>query len=171
MPAAGRAHSATLKAIAALAGEESSGGEKFSALDRRGMPARRQLPPISRDLTAPMMRVQQMILQGVMVAATCIATALEKRRPFPVDALVPEPIFASTHAITRLTNRHAELLLPCRVVESTSPELSDTTGGRPNEQSERVEQRDDDGPHACTLSENAGNLNRRVTQPAGIESR
>jgi len=50
-----------------------------------------------------------------MVAATCIATALEKRRPFPVDALVPEPIFASTHAIAKLTNRHAELLLPCRV--------------------------------------------------------
>ena len=35
-----------------------------------------------------------------MVAATCIATTLEKRRPLPVDALVPEPIFASTHAIT-----------------------------------------------------------------------
>ena len=35
-----------------------------------------------------------------MVAATCIATALEKRRPLPVDAIVPEPIFASTHAIT-----------------------------------------------------------------------
>jgi hypothetical protein len=29
-----------------------------------------------------------------------MATALEKRRPLPVDALVPEPIFASTHAIT-----------------------------------------------------------------------
>jgi uncharacterized protein YndB with AHSA1/START domain len=35
-----------------------------------------------------------------MVGATCSATALEKRRPFAVDALVPEPIFASTHAIT-----------------------------------------------------------------------
>src|SRR5918995_3242601 len=35
-----------------------------------------------------------------MVPATCIATALEKRRPLPVDAMVPEPIFASTHAIT-----------------------------------------------------------------------
>jgi hypothetical protein len=35
-----------------------------------------------------------------VVAATCIATPLEKRRPLPVDALVPEPIFASTHAIT-----------------------------------------------------------------------
>jgi hypothetical protein len=34
---------------------------------------------------------------------------------------------------------------------------------RPNEQSERVEQRDDDRPHACRLSENAGNLNRRNT--------
>jgi uncharacterized protein YndB with AHSA1/START domain len=35
-----------------------------------------------------------------MVAATCFATTLEKRRPFAVDGLVPEPIFASTHAIT-----------------------------------------------------------------------
>jgi hypothetical protein len=35
-----------------------------------------------------------------MVAATCIATTLEKRRPLPVDSLVPEPIFTSTHAIT-----------------------------------------------------------------------
>ena len=34
------------------------------------------------------------------MAATCIATTLEKRRPLPVDAIVPEPIFASTHAIT-----------------------------------------------------------------------
>ena len=36
-------------------------------------------------------------------------------------------------------------------------------GARPNEQSERVEQRDGDGPHACRLSENGGNLNRRNT--------
>ena len=35
-----------------------------------------------------------------MVASTCIATRLERRRPLTVDALVPEPIFASTHAIT-----------------------------------------------------------------------
>ena len=35
-----------------------------------------------------------------MVPATCIAAALEKRRPLPVDSLVPEPIFTSTHAIT-----------------------------------------------------------------------
>jgi hypothetical protein len=35
-----------------------------------------------------------------MVAATCIATALEKRRPLPIDGLVAESIFASTHAIT-----------------------------------------------------------------------
>ena len=35
-----------------------------------------------------------------MVAATCIATTLEQRRPLPVDAIIPEPIFASTHAIT-----------------------------------------------------------------------
>jgi hypothetical protein len=35
-----------------------------------------------------------------MVAATCLATTLEKRRPLQVDAMIPEPIFASTHAIT-----------------------------------------------------------------------
>jgi hypothetical protein len=35
-----------------------------------------------------------------MVPATCIATTVEKRRPLPVDSLVPEPIFTSTHAIT-----------------------------------------------------------------------
>ena len=35
-----------------------------------------------------------------MVAATCIATTVEKRRPLPVDTLVPDPIFTSTHAIT-----------------------------------------------------------------------
>jgi hypothetical protein len=35
-----------------------------------------------------------------MVTATCIATALEKRRPLPVDGLVPKPMFTSTHAIT-----------------------------------------------------------------------
>ena len=35
-----------------------------------------------------------------MAAATCIATTLEKRRSLPVDAIVPEPIFVSTHAIT-----------------------------------------------------------------------
>jgi hypothetical protein len=52
MPAPGRAHSATVKAIAVQGGEESSGGEEFSALDRRGRPDRRPLPPISRDLTA-----------------------------------------------------------------------------------------------------------------------
>ena len=34
------------------------------------------------------------------MACTCIATRLEKRRPLTVDAIVPEPIFASTHAIT-----------------------------------------------------------------------
>jgi hypothetical protein len=46
------------------------------------------------------MRVQQMLFPGVLVAPACSATTLERRRPFAVDALVPEPIFASTHAIT-----------------------------------------------------------------------
>ena len=35
-----------------------------------------------------------------MPVATCIATTREKRRPLPVDTIVPEPIFTSTHAIT-----------------------------------------------------------------------
>ncbi|HEU4691586.1 MAG TPA: DUF998 domain-containing protein [Vicinamibacterales bacterium] len=41
-----------------------------------------------------------MLLPKVMVAATCVATTLEKCRPLLVDTLVPEPIFTSTHAIT-----------------------------------------------------------------------
>ena len=43
---------------------------------------------------------QQMLSQRVMLGATCIPTPLERRRPLPGDALVPEPVFASTHAIT-----------------------------------------------------------------------
>src|SRR5262247_3317814 len=35
-----------------------------------------------------------------MALPTCVATAFELRRPLPVDALVPDPIFASTQAIT-----------------------------------------------------------------------
>jgi hypothetical protein len=35
-----------------------------------------------------------------MLVESCLPTSLEKRRPLPVDALVPEPIFESTHAIT-----------------------------------------------------------------------
>jgi hypothetical protein len=41
-----------------------------------------------------------MLLESVMVPATCIATTVEKRRPLRVDSLVPESIFTSTHAIT-----------------------------------------------------------------------
>jgi hypothetical protein len=35
-----------------------------------------------------------------MALATCSATVLERRRPLPVDAMIPEAIFTSTHAIT-----------------------------------------------------------------------
>ena len=35
-----------------------------------------------------------------MALATCLATVLEKRRLLPVDAMIPDPIFRSTHAIT-----------------------------------------------------------------------
>jgi hypothetical protein len=34
------------------------------------------------------------------MSATCLATPLEKRRPLRVDAIVPDPVFTSTHAIT-----------------------------------------------------------------------
>ena len=36
----------------------------------------------------------------VMALATCVADILEKRRPLAVDAMIPDPIFTSTHAIT-----------------------------------------------------------------------
>ena len=35
-----------------------------------------------------------------MAPATCVATILEKRRPLRVDAMIPDPLFMSTHAIT-----------------------------------------------------------------------
>jgi hypothetical protein len=35
-----------------------------------------------------------------MALASCVATAVEKRRPLPGDGLVPDPIFTSTHAVT-----------------------------------------------------------------------
>ena len=33
-------------------------------------------------------------------ATTCFATVLETRRPLPADAMIPDPIFNSTHAMT-----------------------------------------------------------------------
>jgi uncharacterized protein YndB with AHSA1/START domain len=35
-----------------------------------------------------------------MVLATCVATILEKRHPLRVDAMIPDALFTSTHAIT-----------------------------------------------------------------------
>ena len=35
-----------------------------------------------------------------MALATCFATVLERRRPLPVDGMIPDAIFTSTHAIT-----------------------------------------------------------------------
>jgi uncharacterized protein YndB with AHSA1/START domain len=35
-----------------------------------------------------------------MPLATCVATIFEKRRPLRVDAMIPNPLFTSTHAIT-----------------------------------------------------------------------
>src|SRR5215510_7620410 len=39
------------------------------------------------------------MLATKVMGATCIATAREKRRPRPVDALVPAQLYDSTHAI------------------------------------------------------------------------
>jgi hypothetical protein len=39
-------------------------------------------------------------LPPVMALATCFATTLERRRPLRVDAMIPTPLFSSTHAIT-----------------------------------------------------------------------
>ena len=36
----------------------------------------------------------------VMAVATCMATARERRRALPVDAMIPDALFTSTHAIT-----------------------------------------------------------------------
>jgi hypothetical protein len=36
----------------------------------------------------------------VMALATCLATVLERHRRLAVDAMIPDPIFTSTHAIT-----------------------------------------------------------------------
>ena len=41
-----------------------------------------------------------MLVPCRMSFATCVATASERRRPLPVDALVPDAIFTATHAIT-----------------------------------------------------------------------
>ena len=46
------------------------------------------------------------------MSATCIATTLEKRRPLPVDAIIPEPIFASTHAVTIDARPEQRRLIP-----------------------------------------------------------
>src|SRR5690242_12117808 len=35
-----------------------------------------------------------------MAVATCVATDQEKRRPLPVDRIISDPLFTSTHAIT-----------------------------------------------------------------------
>ena len=41
-----------------------------------------------------------MLFNGAMALATCVATIPEKRRPLRVDAMIPDPLFTSTHAIT-----------------------------------------------------------------------
>ena len=42
-----------------------------------------------------------MLHHFVMASATCDPNVLDKRRPLPVDAMISDPIFTSTHAITR----------------------------------------------------------------------
>jgi hypothetical protein len=41
-----------------------------------------------------------MLIHFVMAFATCVPTALDKCRPLPVDSMISEPLFTSTHAIT-----------------------------------------------------------------------
>ena len=45
-------------------------------------------------------RYDKCSFHSMMPLATCFATVLEKRRPLPADAMIPDPIFTSTHAIT-----------------------------------------------------------------------
>ena len=42
---------------------------------------------------------------SVMALAGCVATANEKRRPLPVDAMIPDPLFTSTDAIVDARHR------------------------------------------------------------------
>ena len=98
MPAPGSAHSAPVKATAPRGGnpQEARNFRHWIGAECRLADSFLRFLAISR----PLMRVQQMLLPRVMVAATCVATTLEKCRPLSVDTLVPEPIFTSTHAIT-----------------------------------------------------------------------
>jgi hypothetical protein len=41
-----------------------------------------------------------MLRHFVMAFATCVPTVLDKRRSLPVDAMISDPIFTSTHGIT-----------------------------------------------------------------------
>lgn len=100
MPAPDRAHCATVKAIAARAWgknpREARNFRRWIGVEYRITDSFLRFLAISR----PLMPVHQMLHPTVMVAATCVATTLEKCRPLPVDTLVPEPTFTSTHAIT-----------------------------------------------------------------------
>src|SRR4030095_5977048 len=46
-----------------------------------------------------------------MAFATCVPTVLDKRRSLPVDAMISDPIFTSTHAIT--INAPPQQVWPC----------------------------------------------------------
>jgi hypothetical protein len=86
MPAPGTAHAATVKAIAARGVDSISGGEEFSALDRRGMPDRRQLPPflaISRPADAGTANAPP---EGISIAtfmAWIVVLAIAIEQPVP----------------------------------------------------------------------------------------
>lgn len=99
MPPPGRAHSATVKAIGVWGRKNPQEARNFSALDRRGCRIADSFLRFRANSRAAD-AVQQMLLPGLVVAATCIATTLEKRRPLPGDGMVPNPIFTSTHAVT-----------------------------------------------------------------------
>jgi hypothetical protein len=81
----GTAHSATVKQLRLREAKESSGGEEFSAQDRRVMPDRDSFLRF-RAISRPGGAGTANAPSTVSVAATCIATALEKRRRRSVAA-------------------------------------------------------------------------------------
>ena len=72
----------------------------FSALSQPGCRIRDAIRGPIRRSHRQRCRYGKCSLTNAMLPATCVPTPLEKGRPLRVDALVPEPIFASTHAIT-----------------------------------------------------------------------
>jgi hypothetical protein len=81
-------------------GEQSLRSGGFSTSDPRTAPECR--PPFSIYAGSAYLsrRYGKCSFYCAMALATCSATVLERRRPLPVDAMIPDSIFTSTHAIT-----------------------------------------------------------------------